>query len=205
MTIHIEGLDLAGKSTICRLLCKRLDAEHRHNTILPDGANPIYDAANKWRADDSILPEAVGWAYYGALLVDLQSYSSPTIAVVQDSTILLRSIVFHRLNGNSQMVEAFESKLGIHPRFTLSVFLHASAEVRLKRLEGRISRGNDFPDDYLIRTDPSKFYDMENNLKDVACRNFDAICVDTSRLEEDGEKERVISLIIDAAEVRLLK
>ena len=43
-TIYIEGLELAGKSTTCRMLRAHLDAEYRHCAFLP--GNPIYDCAS---------------------------------------------------------------------------------------------------------------------------------------------------------------
>ena len=48
LTLHIEGLDLAGKSTVCRILRDRWHAEMRNNSLLPPGANSIHAEAERF-------------------------------------------------------------------------------------------------------------------------------------------------------------
>ena len=199
-TIHIEGLDLAGKSTVCRLLSARLGAEHRHNTSLSE--NPVHAAADDLRVHDRLEAGPLGWVFYGALLYDLAYYAPPSGPVVQDSTVILRSIAYHEVFGDKALAAKFRTLLPRHPQFTKSFVLSATDEVRLKRLEGRCSRHNDSPEDYLIRRDPDGFHRMERLLIETAALYFGAEVIDSSNLEREGGKDEVINLILEKANVR---
>jgi len=195
ITIHLEGLDLAGKSTISRLLASRLDAPVRHNSLLE--YNALHKEAEIHRKNKSLDDEALSWLYYACMLIEIDQYREPDGPRVQDSTILLRTLAYNKAKGREEIVQAAEGKLAAHPRFSLSVFFTANDEVRLKRLEGRTSRGNDNPEDFLVRDDPELFHAMENHLRLYCVEYFDAVCFDTSNLEDEGAKEAIVEQIID--------
>lgn len=195
-TLHVEGLDLSGKSTVCRLLRDRWGAEMRVNSLLPPGVNTIHVEAERLRKADAIPAAPLGGLYYGALLRDLELYDSPSGPVVQDSSLILRSIAFHTVFGDPALAEAFRALLPRHPRFGATVVLWASDEVRRMRLEGRCSRHNDNPEDFLVIRDPKGFHRMQDVLFETAERAFGATLFDTSFLERDGEKDRVVSLLL---------
>ena len=193
-TIHLEGLDLAGKSTVSALLASRMGAAHRKNSLLEN--NVLHQKAEFMRKNKTIDDEALSWVYYACMLIDIEKYRLPEKPCVQDSTILLRSLAFNKAKGNHELAAVFEEKLSAHPRFSLTVVLSASDEVRLKRLEGRISRGNDNPEDYIIRNNPDLFHAMDACLAEYATKYFNAVIIDTSKLEQDGEKEKAVTEIL---------
>lgn len=195
-TLHVEGLDLAGKSTICRVIRDRWNAELRANSLLPPGSNAIHAEAERLRKDDALPAAPLGGVYYAALLRDLELYSPPSATIVQDSTILLRSIAFHSVFGDPALARAFRDLLPRHPRFGATVVVRASDEVRRSRLMGRCSRHHDNPEDFLVVRDPDGFHRMEDILVETAEREFAASVVDTSSLERDGEKERIADLLL---------
>ena len=195
-TLHIEGLDLAGKSTVCRVLRDRWGAEMRSNSIVPPGANTIHVEAERLRKADAMPAAPLGGLYYAALLRDLELYEPPAGPVVQDSSLILRSIAFHTVFGDPALADAFRALLPRHPRFGATVVIWASDEVRRMRLEGRCSRHNDNPEDFLIVRDPDGFHRMQDVLFETAEREFGATLVDTSFLERDGEKQRIADLLL---------
>lgn len=192
-TIYIEGLELAGKSTTCRLLRDFLNAEYRHCSFLRD--NPIYNCASAMHIAQKVRNETLGGIFLGSVMRDLERYAPPDHVVVQDSTSVLRSIAYHSVVGDPGLADAFRELLPYCPRFGASFVLWSSAEVRLKRLEGRISRHHDLPKDFLLRDDPRKFDRMQNIIIETAKEFFGAEVVDTSNLEREGEKERLIKYI----------
>lgn len=201
-SVHIEGLDLAGKSTICRHLEKLRNFSKRNNSLLPPNCNPLHAAADKLRKQDAVPSTDLGWMYYGSLLFDLKDYEKhATNLMLQDSTIIARSIAYHAVFGEKELSEKFRELLPEHPRFSFSCLLKASASVRLERLKGRISRNNDNPEDYLIQKDPEGFYKMEDILADIVINHFNGIIIDSSYLEQDGEKDRIANLILEKANV----
>ena len=193
-TIHLEGLDLAGKSTIASLLASNLGAVHRRNSLIE--GNLLHQRAEVMRKNKIIDDEALSWVYYACMLIDIERYRSPIMPCIQDSTIILRSLAYNKAKGNHELADVFEEKLSIHPRFSLTVVLSSSNEVRLKRLEGRISRGNDNPEDYIIRNNPKLFNAMNDCLSEYAMRYFNAVIINTSKLEQEGEKEKCVSEIL---------
>lgn len=195
-TLHIEGLDLAGKSTVCRVIRERCGAEYRANSLLSQGINTIHAEADRLRKADALPAATLGGVFYAALLRDLELYEVPAGPVIQDSSLILRSIAFHSVFGDPALADAFRALLPRHPRFGATVMLWASDDVRRKRLEGRCSRHNDNPEDFLVAKDPDGFHRMEHVLFETAERYFGAAIVDTSSLERDGEKERVADLLL---------
>ena len=193
-TIYVEGLDLAGKSTVCRLLHDKLGAEMRSKSLITD--NLLCQQARMYRQTDILNSEVIGWFYYGALAADLLRYRRPEQLVIQDSTILVRSLALHRVMQHHRLADHFEAMLELHPRFEVAVVLTASQEVRLKRFEGRIGRGNDSRGDYLIRTDPELFWKIESLIQTIMTTHFNAVVIDSSTLEQDGEKDRITDQII---------
>lgn len=194
LTIHIEGLDLAGKSTTCRLLRDRLKAEYRHCALLPD--NEIYTFASSLHVAQRVRPETAGGVFLGSVMRDLERYTPPDHFVVQDSTTILRSIAHHSVLGDPGLADAFRELLPRYPKFGASFVLWSSTEVRLMRLEGRISRHHDTPEDYFIRDYPDKFNRMQDIIIETAKEYFDAQVIDTSKMEQEGEKERLIEELV---------
>lgn len=201
-TIHIEGLDLAGKSTICRYIEKLGNFSKRNNTLLPPNCNPLHVATEKLRKQDLMPNTDLGWMYYGVLLIDLKEYKNNlSDLMLQDSTIIARSIAYHSVFGDKDLAKKFRELLPEHPKFTFSCLLTASESVRLERLKGRISRNNDNPEDYLIRSNPAGFFKMEEILAEIVQNDFNGIIIDSSNLEQDGEKERIAKFIWEKANV----
>ena len=200
-TIHVEGLDLAGKSTISRLFAQTRGFELRNNSLLPKGSNPFVIKADQLRKTGAIGDVYIGELYLQALEYDISEYNNfvGNVNVIQDSSIIIRSIAYHRVYGNTELAEKFKALLPRHPRFNISCFLTASDEVRKMRLKGRISRHNDNPEDYLIHSAPEKFYAMENIIKELILKEFNGIVVDSSTLEQEGEKERIVNMIMEKA------
>lgn len=179
MRIHFEGLDLAGKSTVCRLIRDHARGEWqiRHNSLIHD--NPAYLLADKLRRENTNSLEPIGWLYHAALLIDLERYKPSKENIIQDSTILLRSLAFHKTNNTPRLAECFEALTDSHPRFDYSFVLVANHKTRMERLRKRRPQ-NLGPEDFLVRDAPVKFYEMENLLIENATRYFGAIKLDTS-------------------------
>lgn len=196
-TIHIEGLDLAGKSTICRYIRDNYGFHLRNNTIIAD--NPLIGFADNQRKNALQDDISIGQLYYDALRYDLEHYSLEECndLVVQDSTIIVRSIAFHTVVGSPELAQRFRELLPVHPRFTHSFVLISSDEVRLKRLQGRCSRRHASPEDFLIHNSPDAFHRMENIIKDLVINAFGGTVLDSSNMENDGEKERLATAILE--------
>ena len=192
--VHVEGLDLAGKSTICRFIRDNYAFQLRNNILV--SGNPLIQETDYLRKNGLLDDDSLGKRYYDALLYDLECFDATQDHIVQDSTIIVRSIAFHSVLGNPELAKSFRKLLPRHPLFTRSVVLVASDEVRLKRLAGRCSRKNDSPEDHLIKKNPAVFHQMENIIIDLVVNHFGGTVIDSSNMEQEGEKDRIAQRIL---------
>jgi thymidylate kinase len=192
--VHLEGMDLAGKTTARVALSKAMgpDCRVRHNSICD--ANPIYELADRLRKEDSAGVETLGYLYVAALAADLEHWSPPPTHTIQDSTIVLRSLAYHKIVGTPFVADAMMTLLPRHPRFTRSFVLTASLDVRRQRLKERQCQQPDeiAADDLQILRAPERFLAMEAALIDLAQRHFDAMIIDTSELTPAGVLNSII-------------
>jgi hypothetical protein len=187
-------MDLAGKTTAHIALTKALGTacRVRHNSICD--ANPIYELADQMRKANAACAETLGYLYVAALAADIERFTPPLMPTVQDSTMMLRSLAFHKVVGTPYVVDALLSLLPRHPRFTKSFVLTASLDARRHRLGERQREQPDevASDDLQILRHPDRFLKMETTLIDLAQRHFDAIAIDTSDLSPTSVVDAIL-------------
>jgi len=181
--IHIEGMDLAGKTTAASSLKKQYGASVRRNSLVVE--NKIYTLADTMRRTTQAGANVLGHLYVASLARDLELLYPPYGPTIQDSTILLRSTAFYRVLGDSDFVDILASMVGTHPRFGVSLVLTASIDARLERLEmrRRLNPEEIAADDLAVERNPEEFLAMESALIEDATRWFGAHVIDTSDLE----------------------
>lgn len=191
--IHIEGMDLAGKSSTTELFVARRTEpwEVKRNSLTEE--NPARDLADQMLETGEYGVETVGTMYAAALMADFDTFRKPEVPTVQESTIILRSIAYQAVNGTPRMTELFEGMMPRHPTFDASFMLTASHEERLRRIA---ERGRSFSNnDLLILRDPEKFYAMEAIVQRLAERHFHSRLIDTS----DLPTQQVVEIIEQTA------
>lgn len=179
--IHVEGLDLAGKSTTSKILAAQLGGVPvRHNSLTDH--NPAYEAADVLRRAGTATSAELHGRYLEATRIDAARATAPNRITIQDSTIVVRSLAHYRTSGTAAQAEAFEHLLADHPRFGVSVVLVASLEARRVRLaeRQRLAPHEVAADDLLVIRDPDRFLRAEATLVEVATEHFGAHVIDTS-------------------------
>ncbi|MBD3398555.1 hypothetical protein GF413_05795 [Candidatus Micrarchaeota archaeon] len=194
MYILFEGLDLAGKSTVCRRFAERFGEKWtiRSNSIIEH--NPVFKTVNDLRKKGSLSPETLGNLFYSSLLLDLEWFEAPKTDTIQDSTIILRSLAYHTVNETPLLPDLFQSLLTRHPKFDFAFVCKASRETRLARLLIR-RKENLGPEDFIVRDNYDKFMAMEECLVNHAIKTFNAHIIDTSDLEKEEGLDEVIRIM----------
>jgi thymidylate kinase len=188
MRILMEGLDLAGKSTVCRRFIAQARGSWviRRNSLVEN--NRVYAIADELRRADALADEPLGWLYLAALHADLAELAASQTAdnqdILQDSTILVRSVAHHSSRGRQELVEQFVDLAPAMPRFDHAFVCVADRETRLRRLARRRPE-NLGPDDFLVRDDYAMFSRMQEKVIDLVTSRFGGVVVDTSGLEDE--------------------
>jgi thymidylate kinase len=205
ISVHFEGMDLAGKSLATKKFVEAtgIPWEIRRNSISKD--NPLFLLADSLikSKDERYSAETLGNLYVAALMADIDAYKKPEQNTIQDSTIILRSMAYHTVNGTPRIAEVMRDLLPRHPKFDSSFVFTASIEARKKRLEKRM---NEEPDqvtsgDLLIIRKPEKFLKMEAVLIDIATQSFHSAVIDTSTITPEEVVEKIIKGVYNNQEV----
>lgn len=182
--LHLEGMDLAGKSTISKIFSETSNNKWVINDKKLTNSNKIYDFALKnFKNYDS---ETLGFLYLASLLEDIKTFKLNK-NIIQDSTLLLKSLNYYKLvDKNIFLEERFMDIAKIHPLPNKSFYLTCSMEVRTDRLQKRIrDKSKEITKiDRMIIDEPKKFIDMENSLRDLSIQIFNSKVIDSSEMNE---------------------
>jgi thymidylate kinase len=189
--ILIEGLDLAGKSTLFRRLVADLQqrgvaVRASRNALCPE--NRIAKLADELRRDPTAGFVETGALFLAAHCWDARHFHRPPAgtAHIQDSS-WLRTLAFHTHNRTPAIAEALRSASASFPAFDAAIFLTASIESRRLRLAKREAEepgGNDWQD-HLVAKAPREFRALENELRRMAIEYAGAVELDTTALSID--------------------
>jgi thymidylate kinase len=181
--LHIDGMDLSGKTSICSKLRETLNGAWEIRTKSLSDKNSIYQLADGLRINGRYNEEVIGHLYVVALRSELFDFKWPTINTIQESTVLLRSLAFHTMVGPVEIPDLLLGIANKHPKFDASFVLTTSLETRLKRLQKRVKDGQVGKHDQLIIDDPAKFMKMEEHLVEYSKKLFNSTIIDTSSSE----------------------
>ncbi len=184
--VLVEGLDLAGKSTLIAGLA-RVYSERgwkvtvSHGDLCPD--NPVAKVTRQMmRWDPGFTPEEGGPLFLASHLWDLRHFKYPRgrrEIHIQDSCAL-RSLAFERVVGHSEMAEKFASVARRLPRFDAAFVLTASLATRYQRYAQRV--GNDLHDAFMLR-DPVRFSRVDSEILHLCVSEVGARLIDTDEID----------------------
>lgn len=193
--LHIEGMDLAGKSTIANIITRQSGVDWKiYNNCLSQN-NPIQQFEKQMRNQKIYDDEIYGYLHYVTLLADIK-YFDLKENIIQDSMLLLRSINYHKEKNNNDLVQLFEELVPKHPIPNTSVYLTANIDSRKKRLLKRIESNSKqlTKNDILILNDSEKFEKRDIGLMELSQTYFNSIVLDTSSMTEAETADYIMTL-----------
>lgn len=193
--ILVEGLDLAGKST----LVEGLAAHYRgagwsvtvaHGDLCPD--NPVAQVTRQMmRWDPGFTAEEGGPLFLASHLWDLRNFRHPEggrCLHIQDSCAL-RTLAFERVVGRPEFATKLDDVVARLPHFHAAYVLTASLSVRRQRYEQRT--GNDLHDAFMLR-DPVRFSRVDSELLHLAVERCGARLLPT----DEQSPELLLDLVL---------
>jgi thymidylate kinase len=197
--VLIEGLDLAGKSTLVRnlqaeLLHRGIPVRVSRNALCPD--NPIAALADQLRRDPHAELVETGALFLAAHLWDARHFTPPPDGMVhiQDSC-WLRTLAYHTWNDTPAIPEQLARAARYFPQFDAAVFLTARIEERRQRLTQREREqpGSNDANDHLVQSDPQGYLGLEHLLWQLT-----HLYTKATRIETTGiPGERLVPLVVE--------
>ena len=183
--LHIEGLDLSGKSTLVKTIIENSKLYWLVRNKKLTNINPIFDFVTKIQKEGQYSLDVIGNMCLGALWADIDNYLVEEKNIIQDSTMALRSLAYYAARGYTKIANGFEAALDKHPKPTHSFCLSASLDTRLKRLDKRFKENGQISKlDLEIINNPKLFMKTDKIIQDAAIKYFNSKIIDTSNLSE---------------------
>jgi dTMP kinase len=200
--VLIEGLDLAGKSTLVRHLQAELTRRGTpvrvsRNALCPE--NPVAALADQLRRDPDAGLIETGALFLAAHLWDARHFTPPPDGTVhfQDSC-WLRTLAYHSWKDTPAIPEQLARAARYFPRFDAAVFLTAGIEERRHRLAQREREqpGNNDANDRLVQSDTQGYLRQEQLLWQLT-----HLYTKATRIETTGiRRERLLQLVVEKLE-----
>jgi thymidylate kinase len=199
--VLIEGMDLAGKSTLVRnlqaeLTGRGISVRVSRNALCPE--NPIAAVADELRRDPAAGLLETGASFLASHLWDARHFVAPAPGTIhiQDSC-WLRTLSYHIVRGTPQIPELLRRAMPTFPRFDAAIFLTAGIAERRRRLQQREHErpgSNDHGDHAVVR-DPELFREFDISLWRRARWLVGAVRVDVTELSEQSLVLRAMQII----------
>jgi thymidylate kinase len=202
--VLIEGLDLAGKSTLVRhlegeLTRRGIAVRVSRNALCPE--NPVAALADQLRRDPQAGLIETGALFLAAHLWDARHFTPPPDGTVhlQDSC-WLRTLAYHTWKNTPAIPEQVAYAARYLPQFDAAVFLTAGIEDRRRRLTQREREdpGSNDANDHLVQTDPQGYSRLEQLLWELTHLYTRAARIDTTGVGEESLVRAVIEMLINA-------
>jgi thymidylate kinase len=202
--ILVEGLDLAGKSTLVRNLAAELarrgiPVRVSRNALCP--GNPIAALADQVRRDPQAGVLETGSLFLAAHLWDARHFASPPDGVIhlQDSC-WLRTLAYNCDHGTPGIPDLLRAAIPSFPRFDAAVFLTAGIAERQRRLAQRECEqpGSNDAGNHLVRSNPQGFLRLEEMLWQLTTFYTQATRMETTNVPTERLVLGVVEMLTHA-------
>ena len=188
--VHLEGLDLSGKTSVSlKILEKKPVYKRRYTSLLPDiKENPHLIRADILNNSPNPNLKILFDLFKDAINYDLDNITEQNHPLVQDSTILIRTLAnFSTSNLIDYNMEKNLVNLGErYTKFTKSIVLTCSYKARKERLAKRkkeLGKSERLvKDDLLIEDNPDLFFEKERKLIRYSQDIFHSEILDTTNM-----------------------
>lgn len=189
--VLVEGLDLAGKTTLCEGLTRKLrdvgwQVVLAKNNLL--GENIVGKRAKRYAVGAHTTTLETGALFLASHFYDTTLFRPLDEGVVhlQDSS-WLRTVSYNLMRETPIIPELADALYQAHPRFGTVIYLTANIEVRKRRVQEREAKhpGTNTPGDFMSFTDPAFVMRHDRKLLETTRRFYpDVDVIDTSTMGE---------------------
>jgi hypothetical protein len=192
--ILVEGMDLAGKSTLVRGLedavrqLRGISGVRVANNTLVEH-NPVDHVAQRWASEPDAGFKETGAIFLASHLLDALNFTPPAAGEVhlQDSS-WFRTLSFHGSMNTPDIPALLRSSCAsAQPVFDAVIYITADIPARVQRLHSRAveSPGQNDHNDEQVETNPDRFMAMDERLWGAVRERYpEALKLDSSGLDK---------------------
>ena len=194
--ILIEGLDYAGKSTLCKNLVngfsnEGFEAKYNKGNVIK---NCLDDYTRKeLYSENSDLIRLNALLTIGPLVDSLAENNLSGIDFLVQESYIDRTIGYNKAHVIPYFSELLEELYDKLLQFDISFFLDADIDERRKRYERRKDERNKYDD--MIFKDPDKFLEMNEKIKKLTLRRPNSYLIDTSNSTPAEDYMKALEII----------
>lgn len=193
--ILFEGLDLVGKSTLCRNIVNSDLKSFIYRKGLYSSENALYRETVAKSKQGVYSEETIAWMYIAAakheldLLRQGQCFSEDKI-IIQDSFFVNRMMGVHSVTNRKLLLEEIKEILKEFETPQLAFYIYSDLPVRRERFEERKAFKKPAFGDKLVFEDESLAKQRENNYQQFITSTYDATVIDNTKanIEELSQK-----------------
>jgi thymidylate kinase len=194
--ILIEGLDYAGKSTLCKNLVNEFnnegfEAKYNKGNIIRNCLDDY--TRQELYSENSDLMRLNALLTLGPLVDSLAEDSLSGIDYLVQESYIDRTIGYnkaHQIPYFSELLEGLYDRL---LQFDVSFFLDADISERRRRYEKRTDERNKYDD--MIFQDPERFLEMNETIKESVLRRPNSYVIDTTDSTPNEDYMKALEII----------
>lgn len=198
--VLIEGLDLVGKTTLCKKLVNSHPNEFIYKKGLYSNNNELYEETVKKSKLDIYSEETIAWMYIAAARheLDLISKNKTELSdkiVIQDSFFLNRMIGVHGIKNRKNLLEAIDDLIKKFEFPQYAFYIYSDIETRQKRFIERKNIKKPALGDKLVFENKKDAILREQIFRRYITRRYNAEILDNSNIDIDELANKIYNKI----------
>lgn len=186
-TILIEGLDLTGKTTLCKKLLEKYPNKFIYKKGTYSQCNELYRETVEKSKSGKYSDEVIAWMYVAVarhelnLIKEIKKNSNKTILL--DSFFPNRTIGFHCMENRIELLKVMHTLISQFEFPTQTFYIYADMRTRKKRFLERQKIKKPAFGDNLVFEDDNKALMRERYFRNYMIRQYGATVLDNSSID----------------------
>lgn len=198
-TILIEGLDLAGKTTLCKKILEKYPDKFIYRKGTYSQNNELYRETIEKSKSGKYSDEVIAWMYVAVakheldLIKGMKGYCDKII--LQDSFFPNRTIGFHCMENREELLKAVHALIKQFESPMQTFYIYSDLSTRKERFIERQKIKKPAFGDNLVLEDENKALMRERYFRNYMVRQYGAKVLDNSNIDIDILVEEVYKTI----------
>ena len=198
-TILIEGLDLTGKTTLCKKLLEKYPNKFIYKKGTYSQCNELYKETVEKSKSGKYSDEVIAWMYVAVAKHELnltkEIKENSNKIILQDSFFPNRTIGFHCMENRKELLRVIHALISKFECPMQTFYIYADMNTRIKRFYERQKVKEPAFGDNLVLEDENKALMREAFFRNYMIRQYDATVLDNSSINIEILADKIYKTI----------